>query len=418
MRLTIINQFYAPDLAPTGHMAASLAAHRSGLGDEVSVITSAGGYVPQSRLESSNAQDNRHIYRLWTPRAGKSSALTRLADYTAFTIQACLRVLSLPAQDVIVSLTTPPFIAWIAVFHKLFHRSTVIVLWNMDCYPEIAERSGVIRRGGVISRLLRWLNHLLFHRLTAVVCLDRAMLELLKSSYMPPEAGPSWHVVPNWESLDQFPADKNPPSWKAGEVLDLQSGFTVLYLGNAGFGHSFESVMSAADRLADQPFNWLFVGGGDKFDWLRKEKEAHGLPKLHLYPYVAKEETASVMAAAGCALITMNHNALGVISPSKLHANLAMGLPILYVGPAGGNVDEAIQRYGVGVSLRHGDVDGIVEFVRRLADEPDFRAALSRKARAAFEAAYCDTQTLPMFDVVIENAYRSRAAGATGPIAR
>jgi hypothetical protein len=46
MRLTLLNQFYTPDVAPTGQLAASLARHRAALGDQVTVITGRGGYVP------------------------------------------------------------------------------------------------------------------------------------------------------------------------------------------------------------------------------------------------------------------------------------------------------------------------------------------------------------------------------------
>lgn len=413
MRLTIINQFYVPDLAPTGHMAASLANHRAHLGDKVTVVTSTGGYVPQSRVDESSPEDNPDVHRLWTPRAGKGSALARLADYATFTVLAALRMLTLPGQDVIVSLTTPPFIAWTALLHRVFHPSASIVLWNMDCYPEIAERTGVIRQGGIISRLLRWLNRRLYRQLTSVVCLDKSMYALLRGSYDQPQNGPTWHVIPNWEPKAQFPRDLKPPTWPAGTQWDIESRFVVLYLGNAGFGHSFESVVAAAERLSDESFAWLFVGGGSKYAWLRKQKASHGLESLHLASYVPKEETPSVLASAGCALITMNENALGVVSPSKLHACLAMGLPILYIGPPGGNVDEAIHRYGCGVSLRHGDVDGIVAFVRRLADDPEARLEMSQKARAAFEQAYCDSQTLPQFDRLLASIAPEADAGPT-----
>ena len=407
MRLTIINQFYAPDLAPTGHMATSLAEHRAGIGDEVSVVTSAGGYVPQSRLAKSSSTDNPKVYRLWTPRAGKGSCLARVLDYATFAILASMRMLTLPAQDVIISLTTPPFIAWTAVLHRALHRSTAIILWNMDCYPEIAERTGVIRKDGLVSRLLRWVNRQMFRRLTSVVCLDHAMLDLLKTSYSPPRGGPSWHVIPNWETLGQFPAGLNPATWETGTELGLDSQFVVLYLGNAGFGHDFESVITAAEQLSDTPTAWVFVGGGRKFSWLKDQKSSRSLRRMHMRSYVPKEETPSVLASADCALITMNENALGVISPSKLHACLAMGLPVLYIGPPGGNVDEAIQRYDFGASLRHGDVDGIVAFLQGLAEDRDERQVLSERARAAFEGTYCDAKTLPMFDSVIETALQA-----------
>ena len=184
MRLTIINQFYIPDFAPTGHIAASLAAHRAEQGDEVTVITSSGGYVSESTTASGSKSTNPRVYRLWTPRLGKGSVLARILDYVSFYILAFIRSVTLPKQDIIISLTTPPFIAWAAICHKILHRSTKVVLWNMDCYPEIAEGAGVIVTGGFFSRLFRRLNHGLFKRLDQLVCLDNAMLDLLVSQYV------------------------------------------------------------------------------------------------------------------------------------------------------------------------------------------------------------------------------------------
>jgi hypothetical protein len=79
-----------------------------------------------------------------------------------------------------------------------------------------------------------------------------------------------------------------------------------------------------------------------------------------------------------------------------------MGLPLVYLGPTGGNVDLAIRRYECGVSLRHGDVDGLVTFLRRLKEDPAERLAYQRRARRAFEEAYSDAVALPKFDRILD----------------
>ena len=150
-RIAIINQFYVPDLSPTAHLAHSLAEHRAALGDEVTVVTSQGGYVPASKDQQRTRLENPRVYRIWTPQLGKGNVLKRCIDYGIFYFLAAWRMLRLPSQDVIVSLTTPPYIAWTAVLHRLLHRSTRIILWNMDCYPELAERSGKLRENGFVA---------------------------------------------------------------------------------------------------------------------------------------------------------------------------------------------------------------------------------------------------------------------------
>jgi len=403
MRITILNQFYVPGLAPTGHLAASLAEHRAAHGDRVIVLTSRGGYVRAEAASQDGGRDNPHVIRIWTPRLGKAHALKRILDYAVFYLQAALRLLLIPRQDLIVSLTTPPFIALAAVLYKILHPATRLVLWNMDCYPEILERTGVVRERGLLDMLLLGINKAIFKRLDHLVCLDSAMLDLLTTRYYPSRATAPASVIPNWEPAALFPPDLQPARWDEAGKMGISGRFVVLYLGNAGFGHRFESVLDAAGRLQDHGVEFLFVGGGEKWDWIEKEAGSRSLDNIHLHPYVPKSVTPVVMAAADCALITMNEAALGVISPSKLHANLAMKLPVLYVGPAGSNVDDALRRFEAGASLREGDVDGIVAFIQRLQADRAFYQHCSSQARLAFDTVYNDKVALPQFDRLIES---------------
>jgi len=383
MRLTIINQFYVPDLPPTAQLAASLAEHRAGLGDEVSVVASRGGYVAGSVGQCQADSGNPKVYRIWTPRLGKATIIRRCLDYAVFYVLAARQMLSLPPQDVIVSLTTPPYIAWAAVLHKLLHRRTRVILWNMDCYPEIAERTGAIKPAGFLSRIMRTMNRLLFRHIDQLVCLDAAMASLLQSNYSSQDGHPPTAVIPNWEEA----------SLAAPHSHTLHNhekeNFVVLYTGNMGHGHTFETVIDAAEAMRNEPVTFLLNGGGAQ-------------AKVVVQGYGTKEDVLRLMATADCALITLRNEALGVMSPSKMHGNLAMGLPLIYVGPEGSNVDEAIGRFGCGVSLRHGNAAGLVDFVRTLMTQQHRLSELRHRAREAVEAAYNNRRTLPLFDAVIE----------------
>lgn len=398
MRLTLVNQFYAPDISPTAQLAASLAEHRADLGDDVTVITGRAGYL-EGLSPASGEQRRPHltVRRVWTPDLGKASLWRRLLGYVTFLLGATARLLTLRAQDVVVTMTTPPFAVTAAVLHKVLHRRSRIVLWSMDCYPDAAERFGELRPGGALSRLQRRLNRWLFRRVDHVVGLDAAMVDLLSSQYAAGPDRPSFSVIPNWERSEDFPADEAVEPWKGYADLHLDGRTVVAYLGNTGVGHRFDTVIEAAALLGDEAL-FLFVGGGARWRELADAIARRGLTNVVLHPYVAKAQTRSIMAGADGALITLDDRSLGVMSPSKLHANLAAGLPVLYVGPERSNVDEAITRFGCGTSLRHGDVAGLVAAVRALRDDPAGRAA----SRKAFEEAYCDTATLPAFDAVLE----------------
>jgi colanic acid biosynthesis glycosyl transferase WcaI len=398
VRLTLVNQFYAPDISPTAQLAASLAEHRAERGDRVTIVTGRAGYLEGLAAPATvRSGPGLRIKRVWTPELGKSSRGRRVLGYLTFTIGALLRLLLLPAQDVVVAMTTPPFVSVAAVAHKLLHPRTRIVLWSMDCYPDAAERFGELRTGGAISRVLRALNRWTFRHLDLVVGLDSAMVDLLEAQYAPDVDPPRFAVVPNWERRSLFASIDEVPVWSGYDELDVGDRAVALYLGNTGVGHSFDTLLDAAALLQDEVL-FLFVGGGARWTELAATVERRGLRNVVLRSYVPKDETPNVMAGADLAVITLDDRSLGVMSPSKLHANLAAGLPVLYVGPAGSNVDEAITRHDVGCSVRIGDVDGVVAAVRSLRDHPH----AAEQARAAFEAAYSDDAALPQLDRLLD----------------
>lgn len=408
MRVTVVNQFYPPDLSPTAHLAASLAGHRAAAGDEVTVVTSSGGYIAEhggsDDVPVAEGADRVRVVRLPTPGGGKSSLVTRLAGYAGLTIGAWVRIALLRRQDVIVCMTTPPYIVLAGMLHKLLHPRTRVVLWSMDVYPDTAERFDKLDPSGPVSRVLRAVNRWVYPRLDHLVVLDEAMREILVDQYAAADPPPTT-IIPNWEPASMFPADARPAPWPGYADASLDGRFVVAYLGNTGTGHRFDSVVEAAGRLSDRPVAFLFVGGGVRWDEL--DAAHHALSRgatspIVLRSYVDKSETPGILAGAGAALITLDDRSRGLMSPSKLHSSLAAGVPILYVGPTGTNVDDAIVRHGCGVSLRNGDVDGLVAAVERLRTDDAHRADLSRAARAAFDADYCDVRTLPRFDEVIE----------------
>ncbi len=439
MRVTLVNQFYPPDLAPTGHLTASLAEHLAREGHDVTVLTGGEGYVG-ARVGRGvvERRDDVRVIHLWTPALGKATVAKRLSDYVTFLAGATVRMATLRRQDVVISLTTPPYVVLSALAHRARHRRARIVLWSMDCYPDVIERLGSrtgggpvvavgrpsiatrakgavraalrpvasLRRGGPVSTVLRAVNRWVFQRLDQVVALDEPMRALLLDGYGHDGPGgerlPASTVIPNWEAHDVVPAEAAPP-WDGYSEPELDGAFVVLYLGNLGYGHSVDTAVAAAARIpVDEDVRWLFVGGGARWEQLAGLAATAGAGDRVLQrDYLPKDQTPGVMAGAGCALILLGDDALGLMSPSKLHANLAAGLPILYVGPEGSNVDAAISRFGCGVSVRTGDVEGLVAAVRRLRDDALWRAELAANARRAFEEAYSDAAVLPLWDDVL-----------------
>jgi colanic acid biosynthesis glycosyl transferase WcaI len=409
VRLSIVNLFYPPDLSPTGHMAAALAQHRAERGDRVTVIAGTGGYVGgRTGTDSSRSAPagNPKVVRIWTPGLGKRSTSTRLGDYLAFLAGALVRLVTMPAQDVIVVLTSPPYALLTAVAHRLLHPRTRVILWSHDVYPDAVEALGTIPVGGLASRVLRGLKRALLRRVDHVVAMDHAMLERVLGGYAT-DGSPPGTAIPSWEPIALFPSDLEPDHWEGYEDPALKDRFVVLHLGNLGFGSRIQPIVEAAAALEDEGVVFLFVGGGTRFEELRRAAAGRGIGNVLLRDYVPRELTPSLLSGADCTLISLDDAWRGIMSPCKLNGSLAIGLPVVYVGPTGTNVDEAIDRFGCGWSLRQGDLDGTVDAIRRLRKDPRLAEERSRNARRAFEETYSDERTLPRFDEILDSLGRS-----------
>ena len=394
MRICLLNQFYAPDVSPTAQLATSLIEHRAALGDECTVVCGSGGYA--------NARDSRplaesvRVRRAWSPQLGRSRIVSRATTYTAYFLAALWTMLRMPRQDVIVVMTTPPFVYLVALAHKLRRRDTRVILWSMDVYPEVAERLRAVSERSPLSRVLRRLNAWALPKLDSVVVLDGAMADLLVEAGAPTERV---HVIPNWERAALYTGG-DVDHWDGYTRLGLEDRFVVLYLGNIGLGHQFETVIGAAPLLDDDDVTILFVGGGPRWDDLH-ERSA-GVDNVVLHDYVDKDQTPGVLSGAAATLICLDDEALGVMSPSKLHGSLGMGTPVVYVGPEGSNVTEAIDAYACGHSIRTGDVDGLAAAIRAWRNDPESRDLAARRAREAFVDRYCDEATLPLWDALLD----------------
>jgi colanic acid biosynthesis glycosyl transferase WcaI len=193
MRILLINQFYIPDVAATGQLLADVAEELAAQSHEVHVICSRGNYSGGKSIDR-RGSNGIQVHRVHATSFGRSRMFGRIIDYFSFYILAMWKALRLPKMDICVSLTTPPLISLIGfVLTKL--KGTQSIIWVMDVYPEIAAVYGVIRKNGLVYRILSRLNKILYRNASAVISLGESMTEKLQSLGVP---GDSLYTIHNW----------------------------------------------------------------------------------------------------------------------------------------------------------------------------------------------------------------------------
>ena len=122
---------------------------------------------------------------------------------------------------------------------------------------------------------------------------------------------------------------------------------------------------------------------------VRAAKEAEGLDNIRMLDYVPREQLHDSLSVADVHLVSMRPEMTGIVVPGKLYGAMATERPVLFVGPDHCETADTIRQAGCGLTVRLGDVDGLVEALDRLADRPGGgrRDGPSRPSRRSSKAS-------------------------------
>ncbi len=387
-RIVILNQYYVPDVASTGHLLHELAEEFARLKKPVRVTTCFPSYGPPETWLPCAAHETTNgveVRRLLTTRFSKDRLAGRLLNSITFLVPLGLRQLFAKRKgNVYLYTSNPPYLGVIGGFVSLFRRHPYVVLLH-DSYPHLAVWVGKIGAGGFIDRLWDRLNRVMYRRALHTIVLCQKAKELVVRDY---GLDPSRvHVIPNWADPSALkPVPKRETQF--ARQHSLLETFTILYSGNLGLYYEFETLLSAADKLRDENFRIVFIGSGGKKQFIADEVARRGLKNVQMFPYQPFETLNDSLNACDASVVTIAQGIEGISFPSKLYSSLAVGKPIIAISEEGSELKDIVEREGAGLWVKLGDVDGLVAAIRRLIAEREFCEQAGSNARALMERRY------------------------------
>jgi glycosyltransferase involved in cell wall biosynthesis len=398
MRIVLLNQYYAPAEAATAQFVADLGQRLASEGHRVSVVCSRRSYPdPSCVYPETETINGVFVRRTWTTGFGRNGRLGRMTDYLSFMIGAS-RVLALHREaDVLVSLTSPPLVATLGLAAARL-QGVPLLCWVMDIYPELAFELGVLSRRSPTGRLLSGLADFTLRRAQGVIALGETMADRLRAAGVPRVT-----VVHNWADGDAIR-----PRPAAGHALRHAWGwkdrFVVLYSGNLGLVHEFDTVLGAAERLRDENrVLFAFVGDGPRRAYVKREVARRGLGNVEFRPHVARDDLGQSLTAGDVHLVTLREGLAGLVVPSKIYGILAAGRPTLYVGPCEGEVDAIMREGGCGVRVAVGDSAELTAGIRRYLLDEERCNEDGRRARDLFDRRFTKERALDAHRRILES---------------
>jgi len=339
LKVLILNQVFHPDVVSSGQHAADLAVHLAGEGHEVHAIASNRAYDnPSVEFPREETWKGIRISRITTGNLGKSARWRRAVDFAVFLICLAWRLVRLPAYDVVVALTTPPLIGFFAaLFVRL--KGGRLVYWVLDLNPDQAIAAGWLKENSTLARMFRWMLKYTLRQASRVIVLDRFMRERALLRGARPE---SVEIIPPWShevavSFDQAQRD----AFRAEH--GLTGKFVVMYSGNHSPCHPLRPVLEAARSLAARPdIVFCFIGGGSEHPKVKAFAKEHGLSNIQCLPYQPIDKISGSLGAADLHVVVTGSPFVGIIHPCKIYNILALGIPVLYVGPPEGHIPDLV----------------------------------------------------------------------------
>ena len=386
--LRVVCQLFYPELVSTGQTLTELVEELSNSGLNIKVIASQPTILKNSKKVSKSIDyKGITVIRTWSTRFSKLSFIGKLTNLSTFFITASFNVLLFDRRVPLLLLTNPPYLSLLGRISKFFYRTKYGVLL-FDIMPEQAELVNVIKKGGILSAIWRYLNKLWYIKASYAVVLSKDMLEgaitnaNLTGTKHEKQCRDKTQIIHVWSDdrlIQPIPKLKSIYT----EKLGVKDKLVVQYSGNHGRFHDIETVIDAAKKLKDKAnIVFQFIGEGYKKKLVDSEKGKYGLNNVYSSTYVPKETLSDSLAMADLGVVAQMPGQERVCYPSKLLGVFSSGRPVLAVCSKNSEMAHMITEHDLGFVVENGDVNGVINVLNFCLENP---GNISEKGKKAYK---------------------------------
>ena len=378
-KILIISEPFYPQVAAIGQLLADLSEDLIKAGYQVKVVTGNPKYTcgKNSKISRKEIYKGIEIIRLCNTVFSKYRLTGRVLNYLTFHFFVFFQVLFHEKPDLVFVLSTPPFISFSGLILKVFKRSKVI--YNVqDLFPDLAVELGELKNKSFIG-FLKKLSELIIGKVDKVIVVGEYMekkirKELLRRTKVSVGACASTsaneHIITihNWADGDKIKVleDKEAENNYLKEKWELEGKFIVLYSGNIGYLHEFDTVIAAAESLTKEGTReivFVFIGEGIKKGYIEEKIKEKGLNNILFFTYQPREMLTYSLGLADVSLVTLEKGFEGMVVPSKIYGILASGKPVIAVVGGESEVTEIIKKGECGRVVKIGDYQALADSI-------------------------------------------------------
>ncbi len=386
-KLLVLNQFYAPDYAATGQVAAELCAALAAEGLRIRVVAGEPSYTEAAPAAPPYEEmDGVEVHRIAMRGArGRERLSVRLRGFLRFFFGGWRLARSLAKAerpDTVVTFGNPPIVGIAAALVARRSRARFVYVLH-DIHPDILRASRSRMLPGPVLWAFDLVHRRVLRRADAVIVLGHGMKRTLAKEKGVDAA--RVHVIPLWARPE---LDRSLPDGAAlREELGVdEERLLVSYAGNMGIMHPLDAVLDAAKRCLGLPVHFLLVGDGARRAGLAARVEDEGIAQVSFLPYQSEARFAEVMAATDMSLVVLGPGLEGLAVPSKAYTAMGAGKPFAAVMDPEADVARLAVEHDCGWNVE--SADGLADVVRGVLEDRGELRRRGANGRRAYEEHY------------------------------
>jgi glycosyltransferase involved in cell wall biosynthesis len=386
MHITLLSQYYPPEIGAPQARLSELAAHFVDRGHSVTVLTGMPNY-PAGRIQGGYGgilrrehKDGINLIRTFIFATQQARFAHRMTNYLSFVISsAIMGSLFLARTDYLLVESPPLFLGLSGMWLSRIKRARMI--FNVsDLWPESAVQLGLLQRDSNAFKAGLVLEKLCYNQAWLITGQSHSILEDIHRRF---PGKPTFHLS-NGVDTRRFNPDRRTENARA--ILSGNRACVVLYAGLHGLAQGLEQVLDAAEVLRnDTGVQFVLIGDGPEKRELVNSAKGRNLNNVRFLDSRPAVEIPGLIAAADIVLVPLKKYIPGAV-PSKLYEAMASSRPVVLI--AQGEAAELVCRHEAGIVVKPGDIRDLIGAIRRLHIEPSLRRTLGQNGRHAAEQLF------------------------------
>lgn len=259
-------------------------------------------------------------------------------------------------------------------------------LLQKDFFPQSAVDLGLMRKGSIVYKVFRRIEKKLFECSDKIGVISPKNVEFFREDN-PDISRDKVEYCPNSiiPSTDERIAGAKSARNEIRKKYGIPDGAVVFLYGGVisraqgvGFIKRFFSEMRS--EALDSAY-FMMIGSGNGYDDLNRHIESLKMRNVVMMPFMPKKEFDEILAAADVGMVFLDDRFTIANIPSRTLAHLDYGQPIIAATDAYTDYRELIEKNGIGLWCRSNQPERMVENVRKLTYDDQFREQCGKNAR-------------------------------------